>query len=285
MWPSRTHCSSRTAAQVARSLCNEIHIQASRRPQSVFLEFPVIIQSFRVGTLQVETRQSSRGSVNTIGPDYINARSRCNLEQKDPYCRSNYPLLIVISGPSGVGKDTIARQLIEREPEGFHFVVTATTRPPRAGEIHGKDYFFVDTDEFARMIDAGELLEHALVYNDYRGVPKQQIREAFASGKDVIMRVDVQGAATIRKLVPNAVFLFLMAESDAAMLRRLHERKSETPEALDLRMTTALQEMRRIEEFDYCVVNPAGRPDQAVADILCIMRATRCQVHHTPIEL
>lgn len=204
---------------------------------------------------------------------------------KDPYDRPRYPLLIVISGPSGVGKDTIARHLIDRRPDSFYFVVTATTRPPRPGEVHGRDYFFYTTDQFASMIEAEELLEYAVVYNDYKGVPKQQIRDALASGRDVIMRVDAQGAATIRRLVPYAVFIFLIAESEAAMVRRLHERKSETPEGLNLRIATARQEMRRIQEFDYCVINAQGRAEETVDTILCIMEATRTRVDHKPIVL
>jgi guanylate kinase len=207
------------------------------------------------------------------------------LVEHDPYRRTHYPLLIVISGPSGVGKDTVARQLIERQPDSFHFVVTATTRPPRAGEVYGVDYIFVSSDEFARMIDEGELLEYAVVYNDYKGVPKQQIRDALASGKDVIMRVDPQGAATIRRLAPSALFIFLIAESEEAMIQRLKERKSETPEGLRLRIATARQEMRRIREFDYCVVNPDSQPEKAVDDILCIIGAARCRVDQGPLVL
>jgi len=207
------------------------------------------------------------------------------LAERDPYHRSHYPLLIVISGPSGVGKDTIARRLIEREPTAFHFVVTATTRPPREGEVHGEDYIFVTSDEFARMIDEGELLEYAVVYNDYKGVPKQQIRDALASGKDVIMRVDPQGAATIRRLAPNALFIFLIAESELAMVQRLRERKSESPEGLRLRIATSRQEMSRINEFNYCVVNPDSMPDRAVDDILCIIKAARCRVEQAPLLL
>jgi guanylate kinase len=103
------------------------------------------------------------------------------------------PLLIVISGPSGAGKDTILQRMKERELP-FHFVVTATTRPRRENEIDGRDYFFVSKDEFARMIDEDELIEYAIVYGDYKGIPKQQVRDALTSGKDVIMRIDVQGA-------------------------------------------------------------------------------------------
>lgn len=207
------------------------------------------------------------------------------MTQNSPYQQKRYPLLIVISGPSGVGKDTIARRLIERRPDSFYFVVTATTRKPRPGEVHGKDYFFVSTDEFARMIDEDELLEYALVYNDYKGVPKRQIREALESGRDVIMRVDPQGAATIRKLIPNAVSIFLIAESEEAMVTRLRERKSETPEGISLRIATARHEMKRIEEFDYCVVNPQEKHEEAVNAILCIINAEKSRVDQQPVEL
>ncbi len=201
------------------------------------------------------------------------------------YQMQRHPLLIVISGPSGVGKDTIARNLIDRKPDSFYFVVTATTRPPREGEVNGRDYFFVSTDEFARMIEQNELLEYAIVYNDYKGVPKQQIREALASGRDVIMRVDVQGAATIRKLVPNAVFIFLIAESEEAMVKRLRERKSETAEGLQLRVATARQEMKRLCDFDYCVVNADKEQERSVESILAIMEAERCRIGRRPVVL
>jgi len=202
-----------------------------------------------------------------------------------PYSHQAYPLLVVISGPSGVGKDTIARQLIKERPDSFYFVVTATTRPPRPGEIHGYDYFFVTSDEFAQMIEDGELLEYAVVYNDYKGIPKQQIREALSSGKDVIMRVDVQGAATIRKLIPNALLIFLKSESETELMERLRQRKSETAEGLNLRIATARQEMKRIGEFDYCVSNTEGKQEEAVGKILSIIEAAHCRVHQQPVIL
>lgn len=207
------------------------------------------------------------------------------MNEPDLYDTKHHPLLIVISGPSGVGKDTIARNLIERAPDSFYFVVTATTRPPREGEVNGRDYFFVSTNEFARMIEENELLEHAIVYNDYKGVPKQQIRDALASGRDVIMRVDVQGAATIRKLVPNAVFIFLVAESEEAMVKRLRERKSETAEGLQLRVATARQEMKRLTDFDYCVINADNAQKCSVDSILAIMKAERCRIGRQPVVL
>lgn len=201
------------------------------------------------------------------------------------YKRESKPLLIVISGPSGVGKDTIARSLIDTNPEQFYFVVTATTRPPRAGEVHGVDYFFVSNDEFAEMIDNNDLLEYAVVYNDYKGIPKQQIRDAMASGRDVIMRVDVQGAATVRKLIPNAITVFLTTESELELVRRLRERRSETDEGLSLRIASARQEMKRINEFNYWVINPEGEQNTAVQQIASIIEAAHCEIGRPQIEL
>jgi guanylate kinase len=135
------------------------------------------------------------------------------------------------------------------------------------------------------MIEEGELLEYAVVYNDYKGVPKQQIRDALLSGKDVIMRLDPQGAATIRGLVPQTVSIFLTAESEAAMVRRLRERKSETAEGLSLRIATARQEMKRMREFDYVVVNADDRQEETVRNILAIVDAEHCRVKQEPITL
>lgn len=201
------------------------------------------------------------------------------------YQRHRAPLVIVISGPSGVGKDTIARQIIGQKPDSFYFVVTATTRPPREGERDGHDYFFLTSDDFAHMIEENELLEYAIVYNDYKGIPKKQIRDALVSGKDVIMRVDVQGAATVRKLIPQAIFIFLMTESEEELVKRLKERKSETAEGLNLRIATARQEMKRLNEFDYYIVNAEDRQETAVYQIMCIIEAAHCQVEQHPIIL
>lgn len=212
------------------------------------------------------------------------ARVGATLAEYDPYNRPDHPLLIVISGPSGVGKDTVAQLMMDRQ-DTFYFVVTATTRPAREEEVHGQDYFFVSHDQFANMIEEDELLEYAVVYNDYKGVPKQQIRDALASGRDVIMRVDVQGAATIRKLVPNAIFIFLSAETEEALVNRLRERKSESAEGLSLRIATARQEMKRVNEFDYCVVNAEGQQEAAVATILAIIDAEHHRVKQSIISL
>ncbi|RME09182.1 MAG: guanylate kinase [Ardenticatenia bacterium] len=203
---------------------------------------------------------------------------------REPYLPPPSPLVIVISGPSGVGKDATIKRMQELGVP-FHFVVTATTRPRRPGEVHGKDYFFVSLEEFAEMIEKGELLEYAVVYGDYKGIPKQQVREALASGKDVVLRIDVQGAATIRKIIPNAVFIFLTAESEEELVLRLMERKTEPPDKLKLRIATARQEMKRLDEFDYVVVNRDGALDETVHRICAIVEAEKCRVRQRVIEL
>jgi guanylate kinase len=205
---------------------------------------------------------------------------------EDHYQRPpTYPRVLVLSGPSGVGKDTIARKLIESRPDSFHFVVTATTRPPRAGEVDGYDYIFLSKDEFAEMIERNDLLEYAIVYDDYKGIPKQQIRDALNSGKDVIMRVDVQGAATLRKLIPNAIFVFMMTESEEELVRRLRARASEDDDSLNLRIATARQELKRIHEFDYFVVNAEDEQEKTVSSILSIVDAAHCKIKQEPIVL
>ncbi|MCS6848236.1 MAG: guanylate kinase [Anaerolineae bacterium] len=202
----------------------------------------------------------------------------------DLYHYPSPPMLVVLSGPSGVGKDTLLRRLKERGYD-FAFVVTMTTRPKREDEVDGVDYIFVSKSTFADMMQADELLEHSLVYGDYKGIPKQQVRDAIASGKDVMMRIDVQGAAKIRKIIPNAVTIFLAPESEAELIRRLTERKTESPDGLKLRIATAREEMKRIHEFDYVVVNRAGRQDEAVDQIVAIVTAERCRVGRKPICL
>ncbi len=188
------------------------------------------------------------------------------------------PLLIVISGPSGVGKDAVV-QTLQRRQTSLHFVVTATSRARRTTEVHGVDYIFVSEAEFKRMIDQDELLEYALVYDQYKGVPKSQVRDAMQSGKDVIMRVDVQGAATIRRLCPEAVLIFLIPSNQEEWILRLKERHTETDESMNLRVATARQELTRLGEFDYVVVNAQNCLDEAVDAIEAIIDAEHHRVH------
>jgi guanylate kinase len=198
--------------------------------------------------------------------------------------RKPEPLLIVISGPSGVGKDSVVQRMQERDMP-FHFVVTATTRERRETEIHGKDYLFVSDDEFARMIEQNELIEYAIVYGDYKGIPKQGVREAFASGKDVIMRIDVQGAETVRKFAREALLIFITCESEDELERRLRERKTETADSLSLRIATARKELQRIEAFDYVIVNHDFHLDDTVNKVRAIIDAEHLRVQHRKVTL
>jgi guanylate kinase len=202
----------------------------------------------------------------------------------DPFSRKPNPLLIVISGPSGVGKDVTIHGLQEQGYH-FHFVVTATSRPKRQGEIDGKDYFFVSEEEFERMVEQNELLEHALVYGQYKGIPKAQVRRALDSGLDVIMRVDVQGAATVRRLVPDAVFVFLTPGSEEELVSRLNTRASESPDHLRQRLDRVRQEMEQIDQFDYMLVNREGQLDRTVAHLLAVITAEKCRVRQREIRL
>ena len=201
-----------------------------------------------------------------------------------PYHIGSNSLLVVISGPSGVGKDATLKRM-EELGYPFHFVVTATTRPRRPNEVNGVDYHFVSEKEFAEMLEKDELLEHAIVYGQHKGIPKKQVREALASGKDVIMRIDVQGAATIRRLAPEAVLVFLAASSEEELSRRLKERRTETPEGLKRRIATAREEMKRLDEFDYVVVNCDNHLDETVETIAAIITAEKCKVKQRKIEL
>ncbi len=194
------------------------------------------------------------------------------------------PLVIVLSGPSGVGKDSVIKRLRERDLP-LHFVITATTRAPRPGERDGVDYFFVSKERFQEMIEREELLEHTLVYTDYKGIPREQVRRALASGKDVILRVDVQGAATVHKLCPDAVLIFLTPASEAELIKRLKERKSESEDSLKVRIDTVRQEMERLPEFDFVVENTDGKLDEAVNSIVCIINAEHRRVHQRIVTL
>jgi guanylate kinase len=193
-------------------------------------------------------------------------------------------LLIIISGPSGVGKDSVLHTMKERSLP-FHFVVTTTTRPPRPDEVHGRDYFFVSKEEFARLIEADELFEYAIVYKDYKGNSKKQVRDALASGQDVVMRLDVQGAATVRKLAPEAVLIFLTTQNEQELVERLKSRKTDTAEDLSLRIATAQQELKRASEFDYVIVNSDGCLNETVDTVVAIIRAEHHRVNPRKVSL
>jgi len=194
------------------------------------------------------------------------------------------PLLVILSGPSGVGKDATIQRIRER---GYpcHFVVTVTTRARRLEEADGVDYFFVSEAAFCEMIERGEMLEHALVYGQYKGIPKAGIRAALASGQDVVMRVDVQGAATVSRLVPQAVTIFLTAESEEALEERLRRRRSDDSAQVERRIETARAELQRAQEFRYRVVNRECALDETVDQVFAIVQAEKCRMDWQAVTL
>ena len=197
--------------------------------------------------------------------------------QQVPKAESAPPLLIVLSGPSGVGKDAAlnALKLLDRP---WHFVVTATTRPRRPGEQDGIDYIFLETAAFLEMKEQDELLECAQVYGNWYGVPRSQVSQGLKDGKDVILKVDVQGADTVRKLAPEALFIFMIPGSFDELRDRLTQRMTERPSEIDLRLSIAWSELGRVAEYDYRVVNRNEQLDQAIAEIDAIVTAEKCRV-------
>jgi len=202
---------------------------------------------------------------------------------RDP-ARANGPLLVVITGPSGVGKDTIVARLRELHTDCF-VVVTATTRAPREGEHHGADYLFIDRVEYDRVLAAGEFLEHAEVYGNGYGIPRAPVRAALAEGRDVLMRIDPQGAETVGRLVPGATRIFVAPPDLEELESRLRNRKTDSAEALARRLATARAEMDRAAEFEYFVVNADGELDRTVCEITAIMTAERRRVHRPFVEV
>ncbi len=198
--------------------------------------------------------------------------------------RETTPLLIVLSGPSGVGKDAVLSRMRELD-RPYHFTVTATTRPQRQGERDGVDYIFVSEPRFRHMIRDGQLLEWAEVYGNLYGVPKAQVTDALGNGRDAIIKADVQGASTIRKLAPEALLIFLAPLNEAELKRRLGARMTESPEALALRLETAKEEMQQASSFDYVVVNHEGLLDAAVREIDDIVVAEKVRTPPRRVSL
>lgn len=198
--------------------------------------------------------------------------------------RSPEPLLVVLSGPSGVGKDSVLMRMRELGFP-FHFVVTATDRAQRPGEINGVDYHFLSTEQFEEMIAEQELLEWARVYNDYKGIPKWDVRNALASGKDVILRIDVQGAATVKQLAPEAVLIFIAPNSIEDLRQRLQWRRTDSATQIEQRLGQAEAEMLQMDQFDYVVLNPTQQLDTAVGQIRSIIFAERQRVYPRRVKI
>jgi guanylate kinase len=193
-------------------------------------------------------------------------------------------LLVVLTGPSGVGKD-VTLQRMKDLGLNFHYVVTVTTREQRPGEKDGVHYFFKTRQEYDQMLKTGELLEHAEVYGNCYGIPRSQVVEPLRKGIDVIMKPDVQGARTMRKKEPNAVYIFLAPPSMEDLASRLYHRKTEDPQELANRLRVAREEMHAISDFDYVVVNRNNELDETVEAIQAIIAAEKSRVHPRKIRL
>jgi guanylate kinase len=194
------------------------------------------------------------------------------------------PLLIVLSGPSGAGKDALLARLRET---GYplEYITTLTTRARRVKESDSLDYHFVSSDKFQEMIKNNELLEWANVYGNWYGVPRQTVKTALERGQDTIVKVDTQGAATIKRLLPQAVFIFLMPPSVAELNERLTQRRTESPFDLALRIKTAREEFEQLPLFDYVIVNRRGKIDRAVAHVEAIITAEKCRAEPRKVVL
>ena len=192
------------------------------------------------------------------------------------------PLLIVISGPSGVGKDTVIQHMRELMPDAY-YAVTATTRERRPGEVDGVHYFFYTPEQFNERLAASDFLEHANVYGNQYGVPKTPVRDALRRGRDVVVKVDPQGAQTIRAIAPEALLIFLLPPSMSELYRRLRSRKTDDDAALDRRVRIASREIATSEHFDYFVVNDTV--EQAVQEIQEIIAVEKRRIHPREVSL
>ena len=181
------------------------------------------------------------------------------------------PLILVISGLSGSGKDAVINRMNEISDAKFHFVVTCNTRKRRENEIDGKDYHFITREKFLSMIENGEMIEHSVVYDDLKGVPRFEIENAFKAGQDIILRLDSQGMQKIKAIYPQTISIFILPPDADSWLARLRARNTETEESLNIRIQTAEKELAGVSQFDYIVIN--DRIEQAAIDILTILKA------------
>ncbi|WP_028128714.1 guanylate kinase [Selenomonas sp. AE3005] len=184
-------------------------------------------------------------------------------------------LLIVVSGPSGTGKGTVCSELLT-QAQDLAYSISATTRQPRAGEVEGKNYYFMDKADFEKKIAEGGFLEYANVYGNYYGTPLAKIEERLAAGEDILLEIDTQGALNVMKKCPDGLFIFLVPPSLAELERRIRGRGSETAESLAKRMGSAKKEIEDGRKYGYVVVNDTVK--KAVSRIMAIRTAEHCRV-------
>ena len=185
--------------------------------------------------------------------------------------------LIVISGPSGCGKGTICAELLKNNPELF-LSISMTTREPRDGEINGVNYYFVTKDEFLDKIDDGDMLEYAVVYNgNYYGTPKDQVEKKLEQGIDVILEIEIEGAAKVNETMPEGIFIFIMPPSMRELKRRLIKRNTETKEQIIERFKRAYREINEVSKYNYIVIN--DEVEKAVSKVESIIKAEKCRVN------
>ncbi len=211
----------------------------------------------------------------------MNSLNKPDFECKNPAAQ---PLVMVVSGPSGVGKDTILNRMKERRLP-FKFITTVTTRQRREREAEGVDYHFLSMAEYEDLLNHGGLLESARVYGNWYGVPKQPVKEALSEGLDTVIKVDIQGAANIKKILPEAIFIFIMPPSADELYKRLTRRRTETTADLSVRLKTAEDEIKQMANFDYVVMNPCDDVESAIKDILAIVAAEKCRAQPRKITL
>ena len=193
-------------------------------------------------------------------------------------------LLFVLSAPSGTGKDSVIKALKEQGMD-FYVVPSVTTRPPRPGESEGNPYHFVSEEEFKQLVDEGELLEYANVHGNWYGQPRKVIRDNLRAGRDVLLKIDVQGAATIRRKVPQAIFIFLVPSSLEELTQRLATRQTETEEERLRRLADAREELTQQYWYDYVVVNRQGHLQEAVDQLRAIMLAEHARTHPRQVDI
>ena len=204
-----------------------------------------------------------------------------NVEQQESHKQG---LLFVLSAPSGTGKDTVIAAL-RASGIDFHVVISVTTRAPRPGESEGNPYYFVSQQTFDQMVAQDALLEHALVHGNWYGQPVQQVKDHLQAGRDVILKIDVQGAATVRRKLPNAIFIFLMPDSIQELESRLLNRHTETEAERTRRLNDARTELAQRDHYDYTVINRQGQIDEAVKQVRAIMLAEHCRTHPRYVAL